>query len=292
MKRFLQKSCLALLRPVARIARNALTPEERPLTFDWHEIKGGNAQNCSLLLPVERPITESICSGKYEQEIMRFVENLVDPEMCCYDIGGHYGYYSVTLASLATGGSVHTFEPVASHANRIQQAISKSKLNHTQVHQLAVAGECGELELKFAGENGDDSMAYLTTYGGVDTSAAHEHYQSFHQTTVKTITLDKAAEQYGKPQFIKIDAEGAEGPILEGARSLIHSERPRLLIEVHGIQETMHCAEVLHDLDYQAVLLTKQKTTLPILWVHRSDTEALRIVENVLETPPNIFFKG
>ena len=59
-------------------------------------------------------------------------------------------------------------------------------------------------------------MAYLTTYGGVDTSAAHEHYQSFHQTTVKTITLDKAAEQYGKPQFIKIDAEGAEGPILEG----------------------------------------------------------------------------
>ena len=42
---------------------------------------------------------------------MRFVENLVDPEMCCYDIGGHYGYYSVTLASLATEGSVHTFEP-------------------------------------------------------------------------------------------------------------------------------------------------------------------------------------
>ncbi|MEC7409593.1 MAG: hypothetical protein VYB72_12320, partial [Planctomycetota bacterium] len=114
MKRFLQKSCLALLRPIARIARSALTPEERPLTFDWHEIKRGNAKNCLLLLPIERAITESICSGEYEQETIRFVEKLVDPDMCCYDIGGHYGYYSATLASLAKEGSVHTFEPVAS----------------------------------------------------------------------------------------------------------------------------------------------------------------------------------
>lgn len=260
------------------------------MSFEWHEIEQGVAAGCSLLTPKERAITDLIRSGRYEQEIMQFVCDLVEPESRCFDIGGHYGYYMMALSKLATKGAVHTFEPVERHAERLRQAITRSELHDTQIHQVAVAGECGELNLRYAADEGDDSMAYLDAYGGVDTAAAHTHYQSFKSVTVKTITLNHAAENFGAPQFIKIDAEGAEGAILEGGKELIASAKPRLLIEVHGIHEAMYCSDVLQSLDYRAILLSKQKTTLPVLWASRSDTDAVKIVEKVLESKPTLFF--
>lgn len=290
MIRTLQNSCRALLRPIARAARTALTPAEPPVVFDWHEIQEGVAAGSTLLLPKERPISRLICTGEYERSIMRFVSSLVKADHCCYDVGGHYGYYTMALSKLARLGSVHTFEPVPQHAERIRSSVERSQISHTTVHPVAVAGENGSLTLKVASDNGDDSMAYLDIYGGVDTAAAHEHYQHFKETTVNTITLDRAAEEFGVPQFVKIDAEGAEGAILEGARGIIASHQPRLLIEVHGIHEAMHCSEVLTQLDYHAILLSKQKTTLPILWTHRTDNEAKEKAQEILNTEPTIFF--
>lgn len=291
MKTNIQKSCRAILRPLAQVARKALTPTEPPLVFDWHQVEAGVAAGSSLLLPKTRAISDLICSGEYEKRILQFVSALVNENHCCYDIGGHYGYYTMALSKLARQGSVHTFEPVSEHANRIERAVKKSQFARTNVHPMAVAGENGTLTLKFAADAGDDSMAYLDVYGGVDTAAAHEHYQHFKEMTVNAITIDQAAQQFGVPQFIKIDAEGAEGAILEGARELLRSDRPRLLIEVHGIHEAMHCSEVLTEMNYQAIMLSEQKTTLPILWTHQSDQDAKSIVEEILQMPPTIFFR-
>ena len=290
MKRKLQTSCRAILRPLAQLVRNALTPTEPPVCFDWHQIESGVAAGCSILLPKEKAITERICSGEYEQHIMQFISDLVKDEHCCYDVGGHYGYYTLALSKLASKGSVHTFEPVQEHANRIRQSVEESQFTRTKVHQLAVAGQSGSLTLKIATKDGDDSMAYLDAYGGVDTEAAHQHYQHFDETTVTAVTLDEAAEKFGAPQFIKIDAEGAEGAILEGGKEVIKTQKPRLLIEVHGIHEAIHCSEILSKLNYQAILLSKQKTTLPILWVHRDDLEAAQAVHETLGSAPTIFF--
>lgn len=290
MKRHLQNSCRAVLRPIARAARKALTPDEAPITFDWHLIEHGVASGCNLLLPKNQPITSMICSGEYEAEIMRFVNKLVNANACCFDIGGHYGYYTMALSAIATEGAVHTFEPVPDHAIRIQQGVERSSLPETRVHQVAVAKECGEMKLRFAGEGSDDSMAYLDEYGGVDTEAAKINYQQFRETVVPTISIDRAAHLHGTPDFIKIDAEGAEGAILEGGLQTIPTAKPRLLIEVHGIHEALHCSDVLNAIDYQAILLSKQKTTLPVLWVHRSDTGAIEAARSILGTAPTRFF--
>ena len=290
MKRQIQNSCRAILRPIARAARRALTPATEPIVFDWHRIDQGVAKDCSLLLPRNQPITKAICSGAYESETMRFVSKLVKADSCCYDIGGHYGYYTMALSAIATEGAVHTFEPVHEHAVRIQKGVERSSLTKTRIHETAVAKACGEMKLRFAGEDSDDSMAYLDEYGGVDTEAAKAHYQQFKESIVPTISIDQATELHGTPDFIKIDAEGAEGAILEGGVQTISSAKPRLLIEVHGIHEALHCSDVLNAMDYQAILLSKQKTTLPVLWVDRRDTEAVEAAKSILGTSPTTFF--
>ena len=280
------------LRPIARFARRILTPAEPPVEFDWHEINSGPARGAKVILPRNAAITDRIVGGQYEQQVLSFVSALVKQDEVCFDIGGHYGYYTLCLASLAPRGQVHTFEPVATLAQRIEQAAERSGFGHVTVHQAAVAGEVGEMDLSYdESGKGDDSMAYLDAYGGVDTEAAHEHYRSFSRTRVQSVTLDSLVNQLPAPSFVKIDAEGAEAAILGGGLHFISRFRPRLLIEIHGIREALQCAEVFNRLDYRAVLLTDQKTTMPILWVANDDDDAVASVREVLGHDPIVLFE-
>ena len=296
MKQRLQRACRTALHPVAELARKMLTPKTPPVEFTWHRITQGPAAGTEALLPAGSAIAQAITTGSYESRIISVVEALLSRDDTCFDVGGHYGYYTLALAKLAPDGQVHSFEPVADHADRIGQAADRAGLSHVTVHQVAVAGEVGEMALHFAdassggGPGGDDSMAYLPQYGGVDTPAAKEHYQRFSRTTVNTITLDSLVSKLPPPRFIKIDAEGAEAPILEAGRELIAQARPRLLVEMHGIYEALACAEILSEANYRAILLTDQKITMPILWAPRDDEDALKKVRHVLGREPMVLF--
>ncbi len=293
LKQRLQQACRNALRPTVAFARKMLTPEVPPIEFVWQQIKQGPAAGTEALLPDVMEISEPITSGRYESRVMEIVEALVSKDDTCFDIGGHYGYYTLSLAKLASAGQIHTFEPVASHADRIRQAAERSRLANVTVHQVALAGEVGEMTLQFAeAEGGDDSMAYLDAYGGVDTPAAQEHYRRFSPTTVSTVTLDSLMSDLPLPKFIKIDAEGAEAPILQAGCELISTAKPRLLVELHGIYEALACAEILSNVNYRAFLLTRQKITMPILWASRDDDDAMQNVREVLGRDPIVLFDG
>lgn len=53
---------------------------------------------------------------------------------------------------------------------------------------------------------------------------------------VPTTTLDHLLVHFPKPDVVKIDVEGAEGMVLEGANSLLTTVRPRFYIEVGSEQ--------------------------------------------------------
>jgi FkbM family methyltransferase len=290
MKQRLQRACRNALRPLAGWVRKLLTPPPQPIEFSWHTIKQGPAAGTEALLPRGSELAEAITSGRYESQIIAIVAALVEPQHHCLDIGGHYGYYTLALARLASRGQVRTFEPVPQLAERIRQAAERSRLVNVSVQSVAMAGQEGEMVLQFAAAGGDDSMAYLEAYGGVDTPAAHEHYQRFSRLVVPTVTLDSLLSEPDLPHFIKIDAEGAEAPILQAGRQLLARAKPRLLIELHGIHEALACAELLDAIGYRAILLTDQKITLPILWAPRDDEQALRTVRDVLGHDPIVLF--
>ncbi len=287
----LQSLARSSLSPIARMGRRLLTTAAKPTEFKWHMIEAGPAAGCQVILPSGAAITNALTAGTYERITLEVVCELVAEHDVCFDVGGHYGYFTLSLAKLARRGQVHTFEPVPQHADRIKEAAIRSGLEHVVVHQVAVAGEVGQMVLSHSvGDLGDDSMAYLETYGGVETPAAKEHYSRFSRTSVQTVTLDSLLGEGLRPQFIKIDAEGAEVEILKSALQMIGQTRPRMLIEVHGIYEAMGCAEILRRCDYRAILLTNQKTTMPILWVHKSDDTAVVRVASILGHDPIVMF--
>lgn len=287
----LQLACRSILRAVAAPVRTLLTPVVTPPEFTLHQIDRGPAAGAKIILPKGSQIAEMITGGHYEKCTLSVVAGLVKLSDTCFDIGGHYGYFTLSLAKIAGAGHVHTFEPVQAHANRIKKSAEHSLLSNVTVHEQAVGDEVGNVVMNVAdGPDSDDSMAYLEKCGGVDTPAAHEHYRRFVQTTVKSSTLDSLATDLPSPAFIKIDAEGAEAAIIGAGMKMIATAKPRILIETHGVHEALTCAEFFQKLHYRAVLMTDQKTTMPILWIAADDHEAILIVTRVLGREPLILF--
>src|SRR6185436_15710784 len=72
-----------------------------------------------------------------------------------------------------------------------------------------------------------------------------------HQETVRTISIDSFLSRHGAPRidFIRVDCEGAEMLVLQGAATTIERDLPAILIEIHPVQ-----LETLFESSGQAVL--------------------------------------
>ncbi len=52
------------------------------------------------------------------------------------------------------------------------------------------------------------------------------------------------------PEVLKIDVEGAESGMLEGARGLLESHHPILVLALHGPEQVSKCYQLLRDFGY------------------------------------------
>ena len=70
-----------------------------------------------------------------------------------------------------------------------------------------------------------------------------------------TISLNKAFEKYGVPDFIKIDIEGGERNLLDGSYDIIKNKNINMIIELHSqeIEDIITKNLNKHDINYKIV---------------------------------------
>lgn len=174
-----------------------------------------------------RYINRSLHEPPLTQEI---IQNL-DPDSVFYDIGAAVGYYTVFASEVCSQGSVHSFEIDPRYIKSIKDSVAlNDNFSHTRISQNAVSNESGNT-VKFIGMDG----------AGIGrTNRAGKTYKT------STITLEDYVSEYPSPEVLKIDVEGFEYHVLDGARSLLDSSEIRkIFLEVHpeGIQEYGHSVE-------------------------------------------------
>jgi hypothetical protein len=76
------------------------------------------------------------------------------------------------------------------------------------------------------------------------------------------------------PNFIKIDGEGAELAVLEGARRTLAAARPNLLVEIHGwgTDESEKVLQVLSEFEYETHVVGKKGRERVVLCISRHRT--------------------
>ena len=135
-----------------------------------------------------------------------------------------------------------------------------NQIPNVTVHAEAVADRCGKATFhdiqtnNVTREASHLSMPGREGFGGSLPQSPVE---------VDTIDLDTFTEKHSfNPQLIKIDVEGAEFLVLEGARRCIERHRPTLVIEIHPDEHGRFDTERLHAYleEYGYVYYRKDKT--------------------------------
>ena len=186
--------------------------------------------------------------GGFEDELQRELIGLGDISgWCCWDLGAHYGLYSVGLAR-RTGptGQVVAFEPNPLSFARLERHRRMNALTWLKPVAAAVSDSPGTAE--------------FYTYGELESTTTHLPYdgetRSAHcaPVSVRLLRLDDlvATGEIRAPNFVKIDVEGHAHKALAGARATVASSRPILIVAFHSDLEARGVHDVLDPLGYVA----------------------------------------
>ena len=146
------------------------------------------------------------------------------PGMKLIDVGAHWGLF--TLAALQFGAP--KAQVLAVEASPEAARVCRRNLELNQVGEVvtiitaAAGAECGELDMLTTGAGGADYFV-VPAEPRPDT------------TRVPQVTLSAICREHGlEPSHIKIDVEGLEQEVLEGAEEIIKQNKPIVCLELHG----------------------------------------------------------
>jgi FkbM family methyltransferase len=163
------------------------------------------------------------------------------------DLGANLGLFSVMMArqiKYGVTGWVYAFEPSPRSRADLNRVLACNHISNVAVRPEAVSDRCGKAIFH---DIGTDNVTREASH--LSGSGCEEFTSSLPQNRIEvdTIDVDTFTERYTiYPQLIKIDVEGAEFPVLEGARRCIEQHRPLLVIEVHPGESGEFDSERLH----------------------------------------------
>ena len=143
----------------------------------------------------------------------------------CIDVGAHAGEILEDLVRVAPDGRHIAYEPLPAFASELQAAFPA-----VDVRTKALANENGERTFTHVvGNPGWSGFRQRPT----------PHAEAFVPMTVEVERLDDALPDAFRPAFIKIDVEGAELEVLQGALETLKAYRPIVAFE-HGAGSADH----------------------------------------------------
>lgn len=174
--------------------------------------------------------------GNHEDPVLSGLLPYIGDRAVCIDVGANIGLYSLALSALAPGGRIYAFEPSHDAFGHLQKNLAQNGADNVKASQLALGDSTGKVrfhEIPFftAGSFTVDESCFLTS-------------EVLGSTYVETpcTTLDEFASGEGIDHLdlVKIDVEGGEMSVIEGALKTIEKYHPLVLLEFSSFAFTLH----------------------------------------------------
>jgi len=162
------------------------------------------------------------CYGDFEKDETALIGHLIREKDICMDIGANIGYYTLLMASKAKKGKVHAFEPILRNYHLMCSSILMNGFENVVPNCCAIGNVDGSLDFSVA-----DDSAYSSF---VDTG--WKSIVKRVKVPVKTLDTYCAEHFIDKVDIIKVDVEGAEKLVLEGAQNILRDtkRKPRIIM--------------------------------------------------------------
>lgn len=136
-----------------------------------------------------------------------------------FDVGANKGQFACELREAGYADKIVSFEPLTSAYEELKNKAQKDA--KWFIHdRVALGASSGEVKINIAGNSASSSvLPMLTTHSNIAPKSSY-----IGQETVPVITLDSVIADYCSEQsrpFLKIDTQGFEWEVLDGAEELL-----------------------------------------------------------------------
>jgi FkbM family methyltransferase len=187
----------------------------------------------------------------WEDEVIATWVNLIKRDEIAIDVGAYLGIYSILGASMGAS-LVLAYEPNPFTISRLQQNIDLNDFNdRVLVRDVALASSSMEGFLEAPKGRKLSSGTMLSSH---KIQANEDHSNNWERIAkVKLVKLDEEIQKLEHPvriSVIKIDAEGSEMDVLEGAQKTLVNYRPYLIIELLDYESLRKATTYLTKINY------------------------------------------
>lgn len=186
-----------------------------------HGNRSASVFKLDMELDLSDSIQRNVYLGTYEPHETAIVRNRLKPGMTFVDAGANVGYFTALAAScVGPSGRVFSFEPQPDSYRKIAAMIERNNLPQVRAFRCGLSSAEGILPLYLAPEGDGEQNATMVEHG------------ASRCVMVPVKTLDQWARdmQIEQIDLIKIDVEGHEPKVLEGAARLLTERRIKAVL--------------------------------------------------------------
>jgi FkbM family methyltransferase len=170
-----------------------------------------------------------LLDGFWEIWLTTAMTRILKPGMIAIDIGANFGYYSLLMADLVgPAGRVVAVEPNAHVTPKLRASLALNGFSSRARVFEAAAGATASGSAKL----------YATLSEPKNATVVHDGFTVDPQiATISTVprwTAEKVEREFGRIDFVKIDAEGAEVDVIAGLRPVLSKHTPNLVLEFNA----------------------------------------------------------
>lgn len=164
-----------------------------------------------------------LSTGTYEAEIEKLIAISLKEGDIALDIGANIGLQSLRMSKLVgASGKVIAFEPLPYLQEKFKKNSGLNKAQNIHLMPFALSDKEGNFTYLINESSWNQGTFSLGNLNDGNTSCAVE---------VKIGDQLEEIKQLGRLDFLKIDVEGFEFPVLKGLKSTLHKFKPRIILE-------------------------------------------------------------
>lgn len=181
----------------------------------------------------------------HEPGVVGFLCRRLRPGSIFVDVGAHTGYFAC-IAGRA-GATVVALEMQRPLAQVIERNAAINKLERVHAMEMAAGDHEGLVRVfRYNAGLGTRVLDGTAGYAHSPSSIRHRNIDLVPITRLDTLFADRDE----LPDVVKIDAEGYELCVLDGARALIEQRRTAFIVEVHVGQLSLYASKHQRLIDY------------------------------------------
>ena len=203
-------------------------------------------KNFKLYLFENCQLCEYFKSGEiWEPHVLKVFDEYLNKDSVCIDAGAHIGYHTIYMSSIVQ--RVHAFECNNKTYEKLRKNIQSNKINNVNLYKYGLTDKKTN-DIYIAFFNQSNTGASGLSNNPMKTPEYFEPLKK--KQTVNMMTIDDL--NLSKLDFIKIDVEGYERKVIDGAMKTINKYKPIILMEVwenhHGSTSLEHTKKLFNDL--------------------------------------------